>query len=108
MEVAMRLSSAFKITALIALLSTPLLAQTDPTSRQRSLSVSPSDRLTLDAAYSRVWMQNTAEATAHPMYATTGRLSWRLGQPALTEDAPLSDKLAIGVFWTKAPEQHLR
>jgi len=64
--------------------------------------------LTVDAAYSRVWLRNTAGAAELPMNAATGRLSWRLGQPALFEDAPLRDKLALGVFWTQAPEQRLQ
>ena len=104
----MRPLPALKIIGLVALLSSPALAQSNPTSGQHSLFAFASDRLTLDAAYSRVWMQNTTQKTAHPMYGTTGRLSWRLGQPALMEDAPLTDKLAIGVFWTKAPEQRLK
>ena len=99
----MRASSACRALALVAALSTTLTAQTNPASTQSHRL--GANRLTVDAAYSRVWLRNTAAGAELPMNAATGRLSWRLGQPALFEDAPLRDKLALGVFWTQAPEQ---
>jgi hypothetical protein len=103
----MRVLSACRVAAVLALLSNPLIAQGGANSSQRSLFNFAANRLTLDAAYSRVWVHNTGAGTEYPMNEATGRLSWRLGQPAITEDAPLRDKLALGVFWTKAPDQQL-
>jgi len=104
----MRTRSIQWLVPLLVILSAPLLAQGVTQSSQPSPFAFAADRLTLDAGYTRVWMQNTTEGAVHPLHAATGRLSWRLGQPAVTEDAPLADKLAVGVFWTKAPEQDLR
>jgi hypothetical protein len=103
----MRKLSTFGVVALMVAASSRAVAQSTDASTQFSRPSLLSDRLTLDAAYSRVWVQNTTEGTALPMRAMTGRLSWRLGEPALKEDAPLADKLAVGVFWTKAPAQHI-
>src|SRR5689334_379541 len=97
-EVRMRTqSAAHRLVPLLVALSVSLQAQGVPQSNADSRFAFAANRLTLDAAYSRVWMRSTTEGTAYPMHAATGRLSWRLGEPALTEDAPLADKLAIGV-----------
>ncbi len=103
----MRTRSHQWLVPLMVALSASLPAQITTQSNAHSVFASAADRLTLDAAYSRLWMRSSSEGTASPMHAATGRLSWRLGQPALTEDAPLAEKLAIGVFWTQAPEQRL-
>jgi hypothetical protein len=97
----MRFLSACKVMSVAAILSSPALAQST-TASQRSLL--GADRFNIDAAFTRVWMRNSSDGD-YPMHAATGRVGMRLGTPALTEEAPWRDKLALGVFWSAAPYQ---
>ena len=103
----MRALSACRVAVALAMLSSPLYAQGSPNSAQRSMLSHFSNRVTLDAAFDRTWLHNSSSMGDHPVNAGTGRLSWRLGQPAVTESDPVPAKVALGVFWTRAPQQRL-
>jgi hypothetical protein len=102
----MRLLSACKVMSIAAVVSSAAVAQTTSNPSQRSLV--GANRFNVDAAFTRVWLHNSSQSADYPLHAATGRVGMRLGTPALTEDAPWQDKLAVGVFWSTAPDQRVQ
>jgi hypothetical protein len=100
----MRFLSACKAIGIAAILSGPAVAQSTAGSQQTLLGA---DRFNVDAAFTRVWLHNASESADYPMHAATGRIAMRLGTPAVTEVDPWQSKLALGVFWSAAPEQRV-